>query len=55
MALNRSSIRSYPLSICSIFWIVLVPFAESAAINNEIPALISGEDIVVAFSCDLKS
>src|SRR5690606_40763776 len=32
-----------------------VPFAESAAINKDTPALISGEDMVVAFNCDLKS
>lgn len=38
-----------------MLWIVLVPLAESAAISKEIPALISGEVITVAFSFDLKS
>ena len=31
------------------------PFAESAAIRSEIPALMSGELIEVAFNKDLKS
>ena len=30
--------------------IILVPLADKAAINNEIPALMSGETIVVAFN-----
>src|SRR5690606_16096766 len=51
---NRISTFSYPRSICSIFWIVLVPFADKAAISKDIPALISGEVICVALSCDLN-
>ena len=39
-----------------MLWMVLVPFANSAAINREIPALISGGTSSGSFfSCDLKS
>ena len=45
---------SYPLSICSMLSMTLVPFADNAAINSEIPALISGDVIFVALRLDLK-
>ena len=34
---------------------MLSPLADRAAINSEIPARMSGQTIVVALSCELKS
>src|SRR6202012_2645473 len=39
---SRSSMYWYPLSICSIFWMVLLPSALRAAMSKATPARISG-------------
>src|ERR1035437_7141179 len=45
-AVSRSSMRSYPRSIWPTLLIVLLPFAQSAAISIAIPARMSGDSTV---------
>src|SRR5271157_756477 len=45
-AASLASMRSYPLSICSMLWIRLAPPAAHAAMRSAMPARISGEDMV---------
>src|SRR6476659_6312889 len=51
-AMRRSSMRSYPRSICPTLLMTLCPSAPRAAISNAIPARMSGESSVAPRSAE---